>query len=50
MDKKIIGAYFFLVSVFLFIFCAGCGETVRGMSKDAHRVGRGAKTMLIADE
>lgn len=32
------------------ILCAGCGETVRGMGKDAHRIGRGTKTIFVADE
>ncbi len=40
----------FLILLFAFIFCAGCGETVKGMSKDAQRVGRGTKTIFVSDE
>jgi predicted small secreted protein len=39
-----------LLLLLLFAFSSGCGETVRGMSKDAHRMGRGAKTIFVADE
>lgn len=39
-----------MITIFLCIFCSGCGETVRGMSKDAHRIGKGTKTIFVADE
>lgn len=35
---------------FVIIFCTGCGETVRGMGKDAHRIGQGVRTVFVADE
>lgn len=36
--------------IVLAISCMGCGETVRGVSKDAHRVGKGVRTIFIAEE
>lgn len=38
-----------LVVLFIAIFAAGCGETVRGLGRDASRVGRGVKTIFISD-
>jgi predicted small secreted protein len=47
-SRKII--YLSFALFLLFVFCSGCGETVRGMSKDASRVGRGTKTIFVSDE
>lgn len=44
---------YFLVYIWIVITvisCSGCGETVRGMGKDAHRIGQGVRTVFIADE
>lgn len=34
----------------LLTILAGCGETVRGIWRDSQRVGRGVKTIFIADD
>lgn len=42
---------YLLITVFLgIVFCSGCGETVRGIGKDAHRIGQGTKTIFVSDE
>lgn len=41
---------YFTVILAILLFCAGCGETVRGASKDAHRIGKGVRTVFVADE
>jgi len=46
-SKKIVWA---ILVVNILILCAGCGETVDGMGKDAHRIGKGMKTVFVADE
>lgn len=39
-----------LVVMILGIFVlSGCGETIRGVGKDAKRVGRGVYTIFISD-
>lgn len=48
MNRKIL--YLLTIVLLEFIVCSGCGETVRGMNKDAHRIGRGTKTIFVADE
>lgn len=35
---------------FAWVFCAGCGETVEGMGQDAHRIGKGVKTIFVSEE
>lgn len=42
--------FIYLIVCLILVFCAGCGETIRGMNKDAHRVGRGFRTIFVADE
>lgn len=44
------GIFLYLVIGVFLILCSGCGETVQGMSKDAHRIGKGVKTVFVADE
>lgn len=40
--------YKFAAIILLFIFIAGCGETVRGVGKDASRIWYGTKTIFIS--
>lgn len=44
--------YFYLIMIIFLeiIFSSGCGETVQGVSKDAHRIGRGVRTIFVSDE
>ncbi|MDP3920320.1 MAG: hypothetical protein Q8R76_05895 [Candidatus Omnitrophota bacterium] len=45
-------ARFFISSAMLiavFMVVAGCGETVRGIGRDASRIGHGVKTVFISD-
>jgi len=34
----------------IFLFIAGCGETVSGVGKDAKRIGKGIKTIVFREE
>lgn len=38
-----------LVLVTVSAILSGCGETMRGLGKDFHRVGRGVKTIFVSD-
>ncbi len=44
--QRVIAVIFFLI---LFLQLSGCGETVHGVKKDAHRMGRGIRTIFIRD-
>lgn len=48
MREKAILLWAFIIV--LCISCVGCGETVRGVSRDAHRVGKGVRTIFVAEE
>ena len=39
-----------LLAVFIGIFTAGCGETLRGIGRDVNRMGRGVKTIFLSDK
>ena len=46
MKKQYIG--WFAVAILGALILSGCGETIRGMGKDAMRVGKGVKTIFIS--
>ncbi len=38
------------VCLLLVVVCLqGCGETLRGIGKDVHRMGRGVKMIFVSD-
>jgi predicted small secreted protein len=39
-----------IVLAVLFFLLAGCGETIRGISKDGSRVVKGVKTIFVSGE
>jgi predicted small secreted protein len=41
--------YFIVILIAGVFILQGCGETVRGVSGDAHRITRGVKTIFISD-
>ena len=41
-----------LIMLVILLFCsviAGCGETIKGIGKDASRIGRSVKQIFISD-
>ena len=49
MNKK---AHFFIswaMLIVAIISFTGCGETIRGIGRDAGRIGHGVKTIFISD-